>query len=138
MLKNLGVGICAINVAKWIGADIYATVGSEEKVSFLTNEFGIPENHIFNSRDSSFLDDIMEATNGVGVDLILNSLSGELLHTSWKCVAPYGARVEIGKRDMIGRGQLALAPFEDNRVFIGGEVSRLLVTHKPTVARLLR
>ena len=45
--------------------------------------------------------------------------------------------VDIGKRDMIGRGQLALAPFEDNRVFIGGEVSRLLVTHKPTVARLL-
>ena len=137
MLKYLGVGIYAINVAKWIGADIYATVGTEEKVSFLTNEFGIPKDHIFNSRDSSFQDDILEATNGIGVDLVLNSLSGELLHSSWKCVTPYGAMVEIGKRDMIGRGQLALAPFEDNRVFIRGEVSRLLVTHKPTVARLL-
>ena len=45
--------------------------------------------------------------------------------------------VEIGKRDMVGRGQLALAPFEDNRVFIGGEISRLLVTHQHDVARLL-
>ena len=79
----------------------------------------------------------MEATNGVGVDLVLNSLSGELLHSSWKCVAPCGAMVEIGKRDMVGRGRLDLAPFEDNRTFLGGEISRLLVTNKATVARLL-
>jgi NADPH:quinone reductase-like Zn-dependent oxidoreductase len=41
----------------------------------------------------------MDATNGSGVDLVLNSLSGELLSISWKCVAPDGAMVEIGKRD---------------------------------------
>ena len=100
-------------------------------------EFGIAKDRIFNSRDSTFLDGVMERTQGTGVDLVLNSLSGELLHASWKCVAPYGAMVEIGKRDMVGRGKLALAPFEDNRTFIGGEVARLLVTHKPTVASLL-
>ncbi|KAH8433977.1 Mycolipanoate synthase [Aspergillus melleus] len=133
-----GVGICAMNVAKWIGADIYATVGSEEKAAFLTHEFGVPRDRIFNSRDSSFLDGVMNSTNGVGVDLVLNSLSGELLHTSWKCVAPYGAMAEIGKRDMVGRGKLALDPFEDNRAFIGGDIARLLVTHKSTVARLLQ
>lgn len=94
-----GVGICAINVAKWLGGEIYATVGSEEKASFLVKEFGIPRNQIFNSRDSSFLEGIMEATNNVGVDLVLNSLSGELLYASWKCVAPDGAMIEIGKRD---------------------------------------
>lgn len=137
MLICLGVGICAINVAKWIGAEIYVTVGTEEKASFLMSKFGIPKDRIFNSRDSTFLDGIMEATHGIGVDLVLNSLSGELLHTSWKCVAPYGAMVEIGKRDIVGRGQLALAPFEDNRTFIGAEVARLLVTHKHIVARLL-
>ncbi|PLB55540.1 putative polyketide synthase [Aspergillus steynii IBT 23096] len=133
-----GVGICAMNVAKWIGAEIYATVGSEEKAAFLTQEFGISRDRIFNSRDSSFLDGVMNATSGVGVDLVLNSLSGELLHTSWKCVAPYGAMAEIGKRDMVGRGKLALDPFEDNRAFIGGDIARLLVTHKSTVARLLQ
>ncbi|KAG6354258.1 hypothetical protein INS49_004863 [Diaporthe citri] len=133
-----GVGICAINVAQWLGAEIYATVGTEEKAAFLLKEFGIPRNRIFNSRDSSFLNDVMQATKGVGVDMVLNSLSGELLHTSWQCVAPHGAMIEIGKRDMMGRGQLALDPFEDNRTFIGGEVARLLVTHKPIIARLLK
>jgi len=138
VLTYLGVGICAINVAKWIGAEIYATVGTEEKATFLETEFGISRNRIFNSRDSSFLISVMEATNGVGVDLVLNSLSGELLSTSWKCVAPYGAMVEIGKRDMVGRGKLALAPFEDNRTFLGGDIARLMVTHKSTVARLMK
>ena len=133
----VGVGICAMNIAKWIGAEIYATVGSKEKASFLMSEFGIPRNRIFNSRDTTFLDGIMEATNGLGVDVVLNSLSGELLHTSWKCVAPNGAMIEVGKRDMVGRGQLALAPFEDNRAFLGGDIARLLVTHKNLVARLL-
>lgn len=99
MLTTLGIGICAINVAKWLGAEIYATVSSEDKVSFLMNEFGIPRNRIFNSRDNSFLKGIMDATNDLGVDLVLNSLSGELLSTSWKCVAPDGAMVEIGNRD---------------------------------------
>ena len=99
MLTTIGIGICAINVAKWLGAEIYATVGSEDKASFLVKEFGIPRNRVFNSRDSSFLKGIMDATNGSGVDLVLNSLSGELLSTSWKCVATGGAMVEIGKRD---------------------------------------
>ena len=94
MLTPLGIGVCAINVAKWLGAEIDATVGSEDKASFLVKEFGIPRNRIFNSRDSNLLKGIMDATNGSGVDLVLNSLSGELLSTSWKCVAPDGARLK--------------------------------------------
>jgi len=99
VLTPLGIGICAIHVAKWLGADIYTTVGSDEKAAFLAKEFGIPRNRIFNSRDSSFLQGIMEATHGSGVDLVLNSLSGELLAASWKCVALDGAIIDIGKRD---------------------------------------
>ena len=37
-----------------------------------------------------------------------------------------------------GRGQLALAPFEDNRTFLGGDVTRSLTVHKARVARLLQ
>lgn len=132
-----GIGIAAIYVAKWIGAEIYATVGTEEKASFIAKEFGIQRNRIFNSRDTSFLDGLMEATNGVGVDVVLNSVSGELLHASWKCVASSGCMVEIGKRDMIGRGQLAMDKFEDNRTFIGVDLSRLTVVNKPAVGRLM-
>ena len=86
---------------------------------------GIPRDHIFYSRDESFKEDILKATDGKGVDLVLNSLSGELLHASWKCVAEYGLLVEIGKRDLIGEGRLTMDLFEANRGYHGVDVSKL-------------
>lgn len=77
VLTPLGIGIYAINVAQWLGAEIHTTVGSEEKTAFLVKEFGIRENRISNFRDNSFLQGIMEATHNSGVDLVLNTLSGE-------------------------------------------------------------
>lgn len=122
-----GVGIAALNICKMMGAEMYATVGNAEKVQYLIENFGIPREHIFNSRDSSFYEHLMEATNGRGADLVLNSLSGELLHTSWKCVAPFGKMLEIGKRDFIGRGQLGMEIFESNRSFHGIDMSQMAV-----------
>ena len=132
-----GVGIAAIHVARWIGAEIYVTVGNEEKVGFLMKQFNIPRDHIFDSHNVSFLDAIMAATDGVGVDAVLNSTSGELLHASWKCVAANGCMLEIGKRDLVNRGQLALNLFEENRSYFGVDFSRLTIVNKPAVARLL-
>ncbi|KAL9618288.1 MAG: hypothetical protein Q9160_006999 [Pyrenula sp. 1 TL-2023] len=132
-----GIGIAAVQVARWIGADIYCTVGSEAKAKFLVAEFGIPRNRIFHSRDTSFYDDLMAATDGVGVDCVLNSVSGELLHTTWDCVASNGCMVEIGKRDMIGRAQIALDKFEDNRTFFGIDVSRHVALKRATGGRLM-
>lgn len=133
-----GVGIAAIYVARWIGVTFYCTVGTEEKVDYLVRELGVPREHIFHSRDTSFVDGIMDITNGVGVDVVLNSVSGELLHATWRCVAANGWMLEIGKRDMIGRGQLAMAPFEWNRTFTGIDLSRFTVTHKPAVERMMK
>jgi NADPH:quinone reductase-like Zn-dependent oxidoreductase len=61
----------------------------------------------------------MEATDGRGVDVVLNSLSGELLHASWKCVAIFGTMIEIGKRDFRAHAKLSMEDFEQNRTFIG-------------------
>lgn len=85
-----GLGIAAIHVARWLGAEIYVTAGTEKKVDFLVTELGVPRERIFNSRDDSFARDIMRVTNGAGVDVVLNSLSGDLLHASWECVAEFG------------------------------------------------
>ncbi|KAM0256221.1 hypothetical protein ACHAQJ_005092 [Trichoderma viride] len=133
-----GVGIAALNICKMIGAEIYATVGNAEKVQYLVDSFGIPREHIFNSRDSSFYSDLMVATNGQGADLVLNSLSGELLHTSWKCVAPFGKMLEIGKRDFIGRGQLGMEIFESNRSFHGIDMSQMAVERPDMCKRILQ
>jgi len=60
----------------------------------LVKEHGIPKDHIFGSYDNSFLDGILAATDGSGADLVLNTLSGDLLSASWKCVASDGALVD--------------------------------------------
>jgi NADPH:quinone reductase-like Zn-dependent oxidoreductase len=67
----------------------------------------------------------MSATGGRGVDLVLNSLSGELLHTSWKCVAEFGRMIEIGKRDLIGRAKLSMDLFASNRSFFGVDLASM-------------
>ncbi|GME55565.1 Lovastatin diketide synthase LovF [Neofusicoccum parvum] len=122
-----GVGIAAIQLCRMIGAEIFATVGSEEKVKYLVDTFGLPRSRIFNSRDTSFHADLMAATAGCGADLVLNSLSGELLHLSWKCVAEFGKMLEIGKRDLVGHGALGMNLFDANRTFCGIDMSRMAV-----------
>jgi NADPH:quinone reductase-like Zn-dependent oxidoreductase len=87
--------------------------------------YNIPSGHIFDSRSSSFLSDVMQATRGEGVDVVLNSLSGELLHASWQCVAPYGTMIEIGKRDIMGKGMLSMNEFLHNRAFIGVDMAQI-------------
>lgn len=98
-------------------ADIYAAVGTEQKVQHLMETFNIPRNRIFSSRDDSFVEGVMRETQRNGVDLVLNSLSGELLHAIWQCVAPFGKMVEIGKRYLIGFGKLDMNVFLANRSY---------------------
>ncbi|KAI1828708.1 hypothetical protein F4861DRAFT_535124 [Xylaria intraflava] len=118
-----GIGLAAMYICQMLGVDkIFATVGSAEKVQYLIDTFGLPREHIFSSRDASFLPGVMRETEGLGVDVVLNSLSGELLHTSWKCVADFGSMVEIGKRDFLGQARLDMESFEANRAFFGVEM----------------
>ncbi|KAB8301505.1 hypothetical protein EYC80_003356 [Monilinia laxa] len=91
---------------------------------------------IFNSRNSSFLPEIMREANGYGLDVVLNSLSGDLLHASWKCLAEFGKMLENGKRDFIGQGQLPMDPFEANRTFYGVDLT-LYVDRRPLVINSL-
>lgn len=98
-----------------VEAEIYATVGSEEKVKYLTDVVGLPRKRIFNSRNASFVEGLARETQGKGVDLALNSLSGELLHATWHSVAEFGKMVEIGKRDILGGGKLDMNVFLTNR-----------------------
>ncbi|PKX91350.1 type I polyketide synthase [Aspergillus novofumigatus IBT 16806] len=131
-----GVGIAAIQIAQYLGATVYATVGNEEKVQFLTETFGLPRHHIFHSRNTSFLPDLLRETNGKGVDVVLNSLSGQLLHASWECVAEFGKMIEIGKRDFVGHGKLEMNVFEKNRAFFGVDLWTLTQT-RPALGQSL-
>ncbi|KAK2748478.1 Type I Iterative PKS [Myotisia sp. PD_48] len=130
-----GVGLAAVQISQMIGAELYVTVSNEEKVKHLMDNFHIPRNRIFHSRDKSFVDGIMRETEGRGIDVILNSLSGELLHATWECVAEFGTLVEIGKRDLIGNGKLDMKPFLDNRSYCCIDIDQLW--KKPVLLRKL-
>lgn len=112
-----GVGHAAIQLCKQLQVEIYCTVGSDRKRKYLVDSMGIPEDRIFQSRNDSYVAHVLDATHARGVDVVLNSLSGNLLHASWKCVAEFGKMVELGKRDLIDSGRLDLEPFLANRSY---------------------
>ncbi|KAH6636358.1 hypothetical protein F5144DRAFT_619703 [Chaetomium tenue] len=114
-----GVGQAAIQLCQHFGVKVYATVGSIAKKELLMHRYGIPEEDIFYSRDTTFAQGIRRATNGRGVDLVLNSVAGEFLRKSWHLVAPFGRFVEIGKRDILGNTGLDMEPFIRSASFIG-------------------
>ncbi|KAI9741492.1 MAG: hypothetical protein M1818_004298 [Claussenomyces sp. TS43310] len=133
-----GVGHAAIQICKMIGAEIFATVGNERKVQYLINTFGIPRDHIFNSRDDSFYPDLMRKTDKRGVDIVLNSLSGELLHTSWRCVAKFGKMVELGKRDLTGYGRLDMETFLANRSYCCVDIAHAIAERPVMMGSVLK
>ncbi|KAF5620208.1 polyketide synthase [Fusarium sp. NRRL 52700] len=120
-----GLGIAAIILARRIGATVYTTVSSDAKREYLINELSIPSSHILNSRDSTFVHGIMKATGGRGVDVILNSLVGDLMHDSWRCLADFGRFVEVGKRELVDAGKLDMSVFLRNATFTAFDLSEL-------------
>ncbi|KAI4604125.1 Type I Iterative PKS [Pestalotiopsis sp. 9143b] len=127
-----GFGVAAITLAQKMGATLYTTCGSQGKRDYLIKELGVPPSHIFNSRDSSFVQGIAEATGGRGVDVIINSLVGDLMHDSWeKCLADFGRFVEIGKRELIDAGRLDMRTFLRNVTFTAFDLSELFYAQDP-------
>lgn len=132
-----GTGQAAVQIAQHIGAEVFATVGAESKKIMLMERYGIPEDHIFYSRDSSFADGIKRVTNGKGVDVILNSLSGRLLVASWDIIAEFGRFVEIGRKDIDTRGNLPMFPFKRNAIFAGVDLAAFVDNEKTNHLRIL-
>ncbi len=82
-----GVGQAALNIARAIGCrEVFASVGTEEKRSFLKEHFGLDDRHIVDSRSTTFERHIKTVTRGRGVDVVLNSLTGDKLQVSDKLI----------------------------------------------------
>jgi len=118
-----GVGIAAIQLCQYIGAELFVTVGTGEKRDFLKSTFGLTDDHIFNSRNTDFASDVLAATNGRGIDVVLNSLTGDMLDESFRLLADGGRMVEIGKKDILDRNSLAMEPFDRNISFMAVDMS---------------
>ncbi|CAH0050429.1 unnamed protein product [Clonostachys solani] len=130
-------GQLAIQVAKMIGAEIFVTVGHEDKKRLLQETYGIPTDHIFYSRNNTFAKGIMCLTNNYGVDVVLNSLVGEDLRASWECLAPYGRFLEIGKEDIGANSSLPMGAFAGNKSFTSIDLRHVYRHRKETSKSLL-
>ena len=128
------VGQAAIQVAKSRGCEIFATAGTEDKRAFIKS-LGIE--HVMNSRDLKFTEEILKVTDGYGVDVVLNAIAGEGLYQSFKLLAPYGRFIEIGKRDIGENVGLPMAVFNRNITFAHIDIDRIMRERNSLACSLL-
>ena len=115
-----GVGLAALQIARRAGAEIFATAGSPAKRAYLAS-LGV--RHVMDSRSLRFADEIMAATHGEGIDIVLNSLSGDFIPASLRTLRRGGRFIEIGKRGVWDEERVAETyPGVTYHVFYLGEV----------------
>ncbi|SHH59333.1 sulfolipid-1 biosynthesis phthioceranic/hydroxyphthioceranic acid synthase [Bradyrhizobium erythrophlei] len=129
-----GVGQAAIAIARAAGAEIFATAGSEQRRQLL-RDMGI--DHVYDSRSVEFADQIRRDTDGYGVDVVLNSVTGAAQLAGLNLLALGGRFVEIGKRDIYGDTKLGLSPFRRNLAFWGVDLGLMSVSHPQQVSEIL-
>ena len=130
-----GVGIAAVQLAKYLGAEVFATAGSDEKRDFVRL---LGADHVMNSRSLAFADEILEVTNGDGVDVVLNSLAGEAMSRNFKVLRPFGRFLELGKRDYYENTRIGLRPFRNNIAYYGIDADQLMAERPELAERLFK
>ena len=130
-----GVGMAAIQYARYVGAEVFATAGSPQKRDFL-RLLGVE--HVLDSRRLLFADEILESTAGEGVDVVLNSLSGAAMRLSLNVLKPFGRFLELGKRDFYEDAKVGLRPFRNNISYHGIDADQLLAERSDLAGSLFR
>ncbi len=128
-----GVGLAALQIAVSHGAQVFATAGTPAKRRLLE---ALGADHVFNSRDLSFADDVKAASDG-GVDVVLNALAGDAMERSIGCLRPFGRFIELGKRDFFADTKIGLYPFHRNLSYFGVDLDELLASRPDEARRLL-
>ncbi len=129
-----GVGQAAIAIARHAGAQIFATAGSPERRKLLQH-WGIE--HVYDSRSVEFAEQIRRDTDGYGVDIVLNSLTGAAQRAGLELLAFGGRFVEIGKRDVYGNTRLGLYPFRRGLTFYYLDLALMSILQPGRVRELL-
>lgn len=129
------VGLAALQVARYCGAKVIATAGTEEKRALLRD---LGADIVLNSRTLAFADEVLAHTNGRGVDVVLNSLAGEAMVRSMDCLRPFGRFIELGKRDFYANTHLGLRPLRRNLSYFGVDIDQLIIEHRELTQQLFQ
>ncbi|KAK2764515.1 Type I Iterative PKS [Arachnomyces sp. PD_36] len=131
-----GLGIAAIQVAQMKGAEVYVTAGTDDKAHFLAAHVGIPSSHIFSSRDVSDLSKAAAMTQKGGFDVILSASKGDMLHASFKALAPLGHLIDVGRMDVQDAKTVGLELFQKSANFSSFDLA-LVLDNDPAVGASL-
>jgi acyl transferase domain-containing protein/NAD(P)-dependent dehydrogenase (short-subunit alcohol dehydrogenase family)/acyl carrier protein len=116
-------GLAMVGVAHWLGAEVWATAGTPEKRAYL-RALGIRE--VMDSRSCAFAGEIAERTGGRGMDVVVNSLTGEAVAAGLSVLAVNGRFIELATRDIYAGGHLQLAAFRKGSAYFAVDLKRLL------------
>ncbi|CAM5594675.1 type I polyketide synthase [Streptomyces hirsutus] len=122
-----GTGRAALNVARWKGARVFATAGSDAKRDLLT-ELGVEQ--VADSRSLAFAEAFKPALGEEGFDVICNTLAGDAIEANLSLMAPYGHYLELSKRDILDNNALPLGAFARNLSFHAIDVVHM-IQHAP-------
>jgi acyl transferase domain-containing protein/NADPH:quinone reductase-like Zn-dependent oxidoreductase/acyl carrier protein len=126
-----GVGLAAIQVAQHLGAEVFASAGTEARRDFVSL---LGADHVVDSRSAQFDQAVLDLTHGEGVDVILNSLAGEAISRNLRAIRPFGRFIELGKRDFYENTAIGLKPFRNNVSYFGVDADQLMQL-MPALAR---
>ncbi|GGR52101.1 type I polyketide synthase [Streptomyces netropsis] len=110
------VGLTVLQSARHLGLHVIATAGTEAKRDLLHT---LGAAHVLDSRSLDFVPRVRELTGGRGVDIVVNSLSGEAIAHGLDLLRPNGRFIELGKRDIFLNNPLLLRPFHHSLTFLG-------------------
>jgi NADPH:quinone reductase-like Zn-dependent oxidoreductase len=98
-----GVGLATVQLAAHLGAEVFGTAGTPEKVE-LARKHGAT--HVYNYSVTDFAEEIKRETNGYGIDVVMDSVGGDVFKHSWSLLAPMGRYVLFGISAVTGKGAL--------------------------------
>lgn len=130
-----GVGLMAVQIARLMGVEVFATAGSEVKRAYL-RLLGVE--HVFDSRSLEFAGAVRRASGGDGVDAVLNSLAGDAMRQSIDILRPYGRFLELGKTDLYGDATIGLRALRRNVSYHAVDLDAYAKDRPEEMASLLR
>jgi NADPH:quinone reductase-like Zn-dependent oxidoreductase/malonyl CoA-acyl carrier protein transacylase/NADP-dependent 3-hydroxy acid dehydrogenase YdfG/acyl carrier protein len=126
-----GVGLAAIQIARHIGAQVLALAGSPLKRDLLRL---VGVEHVYDSRQADFAETIR--ADGLDVDVVLNSVSGDAIRQNLALLRPFGRFLELGKRDFYADSPMGLRPFRNNLSYFGVDADQLFALHPQRLQQL--
>ena len=119
-----GTGLISVQLAQSLGAEVFATAGSQEKLDFLAT-LGV--RHLINYREEDFAQRILEMTGNYGVDVVFNTLSGDAIQKGLDILAPEGRYIELAMTGLKGARNIDLSSLDNNQVFYSVDLRKQLL-----------